>query len=110
MLDQEHINMLRSILPPEKLADLVNLYIKDSARLIDACKEDLQSNNLTSLRENAHSLKGSSGNMGVTHLFEGAKKLEDAAKAQDDAGIPTLLNAIDESYPKVKEALMALIH
>jgi HPt (histidine-containing phosphotransfer) domain-containing protein len=108
MLDQEHIGMLKSVLTADKFQELITLYITDTERLLKECRKNLNSSDAGMLRENAHSIKGSSGNMGITGMYEAAKALEDSAKSGDLSSANSDLSILQTLFPRAQDALNTL--
>lgn len=71
----------------------------------------IMSGDLQSVREIAHSLKGSSANLAITDVAEAAGRLESAAKAEDFPALFIHLEALEESlqqYVSVVDSLEGL--
>lgn len=101
MLNEEHLNMLKSILDKEKFGALLDLYVKDSERLIQECRQSLQQEKWQHLTESAHALKGSSANLGVVGISELAKSLELASKDSNKILCLSLVGNLSETQKQV---------
>jgi len=76
VLDQAVLNELLSFTEegdPELLLDLIHMFLDDSPSKVSAIDHGLESGNFDKVERAAHSLKGSSGNLGarqVQHLCD----------------------------------------
>ncbi len=104
----EHLEMLKSILEGDKFSALVDLYIKDSTRLINECRQALQNEQWQHLSEVAHALKGSSANVGITVISNIAKQLEGSAKDNDRLACLSLIGSMVEKQNDVISTLNTL--
>lgn len=86
-LDANTLNALKEALDAEMFLELVNMYIVDSQenfnKLLNAIEMSDQGNAIMA----AHSIKGSSGNVGAQTAFEVSRDMEAQAKAGDFAAI-----------------------
>jgi HPt (histidine-containing phosphotransfer) domain-containing protein len=57
----------------------------------------VMSGDFNSLREQAHSIKGSSANLSVTDVYASAQQLEQAAKEEDMTGAVMHLGALENA-------------
>ncbi len=96
-LDGEHLDGLAKMLPPDRFQLVIQSYL-DAApgRLerIDAC---LKANDFKALAQEAHDLKGSSGNFGARRLQFLGGKLQDACQTGDAEAAASLVGAIREA-------------
>jgi HPt (histidine-containing phosphotransfer) domain-containing protein len=72
---------------PELLLDLIQMFLGDGPEKVRAITEGLQAGDFEKMERAAHSLKGSSGNLG-------ARRLQDACERMQSA---TRLHRLDES-------------
>jgi HPt (histidine-containing phosphotransfer) domain-containing protein len=90
-----------------RVAGNKKLYLKllrqvagDAPKIKEKLNDAVMSGNTDEVREQAHSLKGSSANLSITAVYAAAQQLEQAAKADDMAGVVMHLgeleNALDE--------------
>ncbi|MBA4249658.1 MAG: hypothetical protein C0432_02680 [Candidatus Puniceispirillum sp.] len=100
ILNEGHLNMLKSILDKQKFGDLLDLYVKDSERLIQECRQAIQQEKWQDLFESAHALKGSSANLGVMGVSDLAKSLELAAKDHNKILSLSLMGNLSEIQKK----------
>lgn len=73
---------------PDLLAKIIDLYLKDSEQLVDKIVTAVESGDLPSLKDAAHSLKSRSATLGAWQVAEICGQLERGARTQtmDNAG------------------------
>lgn len=83
----ENINyeeMAKAIgLKPKHMPMLIGSFLEESAPCIEALTSYISSLNLENIASNAHSIKGSAGNLRFNEIYEMAKDMELSAKAGD---------------------------
>ena len=73
------------------VAELVDLYLKDSPKLIEDMRRQLSEKDWDGLRRSAHTLKGNSLQVGAVPLAEQCAQLEALAKAGTPEGAAVLV-------------------
>lgn len=106
-IDSETIVMLKDVMG-EDFQELIDTFLNDSRMRIPLLHEQLASGDIESLRQTAHSLKGSSGNLGATALSELCFQVEKQAKQQQTEGLNTVLEQIESEFHRVVEALQTI--
>lgn len=83
---------------------LLDTFLKDSEQRLVQLHHALaaQVSGLPALGMAAHSLKGSSGNMGATRLAELCQQLEERAQCNELTGVDELLRKIDVEFITVR--------
>ncbi|XZO00664.1 MAG: response regulator [Microcoleus sp.] len=71
---------------PNFLADLINIYLLDAPRHLEAMKEAIFSGDADSLKLASHTLKSSSSNLGAVSFSEVCKELESISRAAVESG------------------------
>jgi HPt (histidine-containing phosphotransfer) domain-containing protein len=61
---------------------LIASFIEESKQILDLLEESISTKNYEKIRSNAHSIKGSAGNLKFTEIYEMAEEMEFAASAQ----------------------------
>ena len=69
-------------LKPKHIPILVGSYLDESKGILADLKAAIEAMNFSEIEHNAHSIKGSSGNLKFDALYEMAKEMEFAAKDQ----------------------------
>lgn len=75
LLDDEVLEVLHDAIG-DGMPNIVKMFLDDVPQNIAQMQKDLQQNDYTSLRRNAHSLKSSSANLGAMQLSALATELE----------------------------------
>lgn len=88
------------------VVELIDLYLGDSPQWVDAMRAAAAGDNATGLKRAAHTLKGSSGSLGVREVAETCRKLElnyngSAARVEE------LLQELDREFATARAALGA---
>lgn len=107
-LDEEALAELQDVMEGE-FDVLVQTYIGDSSERIARLKAALNADDIDGFTKMAHSLKGSSINIGAPHLGELCEKAEMAGKAHKPDQMPALLKAIDVEFKAVSGRLQSLV-
>jgi HPt (histidine-containing phosphotransfer) domain-containing protein len=96
---------------PDPLRHIVNLFVEHSRQLVERMKDALAQGDGGVVRETAHSLKSSSGNVGAVNLSSLCKEMEQAGKeANIDLArriLPQLLEAYEEAGVALDQYLNA---
>ncbi len=103
-VDEETINMLKEVMEDD-FNTLLETYISDSQVRIDELKTFLAAGDSDMVRRTAHSLKGSSGNLGATGLADMCLHVEAQSKDGDLSSLEEKLVEIEAEYREV-EAVM----
>lgn len=111
IIDQEAIENLRSLGDEEGddsfLREVIEIFVSDTpVRLQELRTSHLTGDQATFTRA-AHSIKGSSSNVGAQRLCRLAKELE-AASRESLAGLEQRIVDLETSFAEAREALQAL--
>lgn len=90
----EHFRQLDGGGPPEFLFELIDAYLKDSGPKVDRLQRAWRDRNAPSLATIAHSLKGSSGNIGASALSGHCSTIEKAARSGSLDGLEPAMEAL----------------
>lgn len=99
------IKSLQSPQSPDILEQLFEIYRDSAPELIEKLNASIKGKSCQAIRESAHSLKSSSGNIGAQKIFELSARLEEMARDNAIDGADRLLEEIEKYYPKVCELL-----
>lgn len=103
-VDLEALAALKDIMEDE-FTSLVQTYLTDAQTRIALLHELLAAQDLDEIRKNAHSLKGSSSNLGASLLTDLCFQVEQQSKENQAEGLDVLLKQVSEEFTLVKEAL-----
>ena len=84
----------------EDLNELFELYIETTSTDLNQLKDALNAGDAEGAHKMAHSIKGSSGNLGLNELYEAAKEIDDRARANSLDGLDVMVQAFDKKYEK----------
>ena len=111
VLDPAVVESLRQLTPPgepDVLVEILNVFLTEVPRRIDRLKAAWREGNAVEVQRTAHSLKGSSGNVGADALFEVCRQIDERAKA-GELRIEALIEALDAEYARVDAAVRRLL-
>ena len=92
---------------PDLLAELLPLFFEDAGLLLDSLQEAVVDENAEAIQQAAHTLKGSSANLGMTRLSSLCLELETIGRKGDLAGANDKFAGVVREYERIKEATMA---
>ena len=112
VLDPGVVERLRQLTPPgepDVLAEIFQLFLNEVPKRIDALRSAVRSGDAVTVQRTAHSLKGSSGNIGARAMSEVCRQLDDRAKSGDAARLHLLVEAVEVEYRKVESEIRRLL-
>ena len=104
-LDPTVVQSLRDLGGDEMLLELTQIFLEDTSSNLDALKEAIEKHDTNSVERVAHTLTGSSGNMGATRMTYLSAKLQDAGASEDLATAPALTERLEAEFERVRSAL-----
>ncbi len=93
---------------PELLLDLIRLFLADGPTKVAAVSEGLAQRDFDRMERAAHSLKGSSGNLGARRLQNTCEKMQIATRNHDLPTSAHLTPQLAADYAEVERALLEL--
>ncbi len=111
-VDQELLDEIRGLDPPEgndALAALVNLFLDDSSKQLETLREAAAAADLSMASRVAHSLKGSSANIGAAVMARLCHEVEQTASGGDLPTVAALVPAVEEEFARVHSALLEAV-
>ncbi len=93
---------------PEILVQIIDDYVETAARLVKAVREATERGDLKAIEHAAHSLKGSSGQMGAHPLMLESAAIERAAASGDLATVHDRLPMLTRKHEATREKLSVL--
>jgi HPt (histidine-containing phosphotransfer) domain-containing protein len=91
---------------PDFVVELIALYLDEVPRLFDSLHTAIENNDRATAKRAAHSLRGSSGNLGVLQIAAIAGELEHLENPCGTSAT-TLLQSLETEFRRVKEILSA---
>jgi len=95
---------------PELLLDLIRLFLEDGPAKVAAVRTGLDSRDYEMMERAAHSLKGSSGNLGARRLQMVCEQLQIASRTKDESSVVALTPQLQVEFDMVRTALNGLQH
>lgn len=111
VLDMSVIDELLSLSDdgdPELLLDLIGMFLADGPSKLQSIVEGLGSNDLDMIERAAHSLKGSSGNLGARRLQHVCEQMQVASRTKDLQTTRNLAPQVNAVFEEARRALEAV--
>ncbi|MEC7585020.1 MAG: Hpt domain-containing protein [Planctomycetota bacterium] len=93
---------------PELLLDLIELFLDDGPGKIEAVVDGLEQGDFEKIERAAHTLKGSSGNLGAQALQETCEQLQLATGRRDLSASQQLAPLVQSQFDEACQALRGL--
>lgn len=85
--------------------ELLQMFVEDAQPRLETIKGAIASRNFPQIEQQAHHLKGSSGNVGATSMQLAAEKLEQLVRSQQLAGADKLVSELAEFLNSIQDFL-----
>ena len=111
VLDMAVVDELLSICDdgdPELLLDLIGMFLNDGPQKVQAVAAGLADRDFERMERAAHSLKGSSGNLGARALQDTCEQLQQATRRRDLARSQQLEPQLQQHFEQARTALETL--
>ncbi len=108
VVDLEAINNLRSLGDEGDdtfLREIIGIYLEDTPLRIADLRRSFQSGENALFTRSAHTIKGSSANVGLSRVRGIAERIEHRSKVEPIAGLAGLLDELEAAYAEAIEAL-----
>jgi PAS domain S-box-containing protein len=93
---------------PDLLPALIDTFLRDAPRLVEAARRGLQQGQADEVRRTAHTLKSNGATFGATSFSELSRQLEALARSGTLEGAADLIARIEAEYERVRVALEAV--
>jgi len=107
-LNMEIIQSLRDLAEPgepDALKECADLYLSDTPNCIQNLHDSLNKQDVPGFKRAAHTLKGSSSNLGADILASICGQLEDLARAGSLTGAAEIIQQVEKEFAAVKSEL-----
>lgn len=94
---------------PVLLIDLINMFLEDAPQRRIAIVDGARSGDLEAVERAAHSLKGSSGNLGAVRVQDVAESLQVAGRSRDQASVDGLVDSLVSSLDAAEAELRRIL-
>jgi histidine phosphotransfer protein HptB len=112
VLDPEAIENLRSLNPgdnDEFLREIVAIFLDDTPVRLAELDEGLAAGDAAKFTRAAHSIKGSSANLGASGLRAAAEKLEHHSRTGGLGGVAPLVAEVKQEFSRAQAELNKLV-
>lgn len=112
VLDQQAIESLRALNPGDNdafLREIAGIFLEDTPQRIAELDESLKASDVARFTRAAHSIKGSSANLGAMALRAAAEKLEQHARRDGLGGTAPLVSSVKSEFSRAQGALQHLL-
>jgi two-component system sensor histidine kinase/response regulator len=106
-LDEGVLAGLRELGDADLLSELSTMFVDDASSPLGGLREATEGGDAKSVKQIAHTLKGSSGNMGAKRMAKICAELEYVGASGDLSYAPELLGRLEEEFSRVRPALEA---
>jgi two-component system, sensor histidine kinase and response regulator len=104
-LDREVIESLRELGGSEMLSELGQMYLDNARSGLATLQKAVEEGDASTVQRVAHTLRGSSSNMGAKRMASLLAKLQDVGASQDISDGPELLERLEAEFERVRPAL-----
>ena len=87
----------------EDIRELLELYVETTTSDLAELKEAIEAKDARLVHEKAHSIKGSSGNLGLDEMYELAKEIDDRARGNSLDGLNEMIQALEKKFNSLVE-------
>ena len=111
-LDPKVIDSLRKLTPEgeaDVLSEVLQLFLEEVPKKIRALQEAVHAGDAAEAGRVAHSLKGSSGNIGADSMMDVCRRIDDLARAGDLAATAPLLPSLTSEYHRAELEIKHLL-
>lgn len=112
VIDPQAIENLRALNPgdnDEFLREIIGIFLEDTPQRLAELDQSLATGDLTKFARAAHSIKGSSSNLGAMALRAAAEKLENRARSEGLTDLAALVGTVRAEFERADAALKALV-
>jgi HPt (histidine-containing phosphotransfer) domain-containing protein len=111
-IDLQSIENLRSLNPgdnDEFLREIAGIFFDDTPQRIADLDRSLLTGDISTFARAAHSIKGSSSNLGAVALRAAAEKLENLSRTEGLGNVSGLVSEVKTEYARAQTALAQLL-
>jgi two-component system, sensor histidine kinase and response regulator len=96
---------LQEVDEPDILNELIELFVKEVPSELEALREAAQRGDAQNVEQIAHTLKGSSANMGAIRMEALCTELEEMGRSEELAAVPAQISRLEEEFGRVRAVL-----
>ncbi len=112
VIDPQAIENLRALNPgdnDEFLREIAGIFLEDTPQRIAELRQSLTAGDVAKFTRAAHSIKGSSANLGAMTLRSAAEKLEHHSRKDGLTGVSDLVTEVTSEFTRAETELRKLI-
>jgi|CZKI01.1.fsa_nt_gi HPt (histidine-containing phosphotransfer) domain-containing protein len=112
IIDPEAIATLNELNPDDNgafLREIIGIYIEDTPRRLQDLKSSLASGDVALFTRTAHTIKGSSANVGAIALAGVADRLELLSRKEGLGGVAALVASCENEFGRAQAELRGLL-
>lgn len=107
-IDYDNLNMLKGVIGDD-LKPILNTYLDLTPKLIEQIRQAIAQQDAADLKRHAHTLKGSSANLGAIAIPALSVQLEDMGRHNQLANADALFSQVEQAYAQLEQALQTYI-
>jgi len=107
-LDMDKVQELHELMG-DKMSILVDSYINSSTETLDKLQRATGAMDGDEIRQLAHGLKGSSGNLGAVQVVDLSDKIEQLARQEQLEGVSQIVDELLNAFESVKKKLNEVV-
>jgi len=88
-------------LKPKHIPMLIGSFLEESVSILTALEDAITNRDFTAIRANAHSIKGSAGNLKFNEIYEMAKEMELSAAESAELDYEAYFKAVKEAIATI---------
>ena len=112
VLDPVVVETLRQLTPPgepDVLAQVLAIFLQETPKRVARIQAAWQSGDHDEVHRTAHSLKGSTGNIGARPMFAVCRDLDAQVRAGELTNVPALIAALVSEHQRVEAEINRLL-
>jgi histidine phosphotransfer protein HptB len=112
VIDSQAIENLRALNPDDNdefLREIAGIFLEDTPVRIGELEQSLAAGDVAKFTRAAHSIKGSSSNLGALALRASAEKLEQLSHTSGLAGVAPLIDAVKAEFARAQAELAKIL-
>lgn len=98
LLDQDVLDSLRSVIPPQRLIALLSSFRSASNDLLQELVDAVEAGSISRIRDHAHALKGTSSSVGLKRLAHLCFEVQSACDSDEEGEVYDSVAAIASAY------------
>ena len=91
------------------VTELIEIFLTDGPDRMQTARQGIEQGDLEAVERAAHSLKGSSGNLGANFLMAAAEEMQNASREGDETRVKQLAPEFEASFAAAEDALRNLL-